>query len=166
MKKVLAVVGMLFGLTALGFAGTPQENLYSGQASFSNATIITSSFTTLGTQTVTLTVSTPTVINSGGSSYNGRNCFTKFIVQMSTYSVLTVKDNNTTVWTLYGAGLGTTGTNTITLPEDHLAPFCTTAGDQTSFVITPTSGLVGNPEAVEVEGYTTYGGTNNAGPMY
>lgn len=168
MKKMIAVMGFLLGLATLSYAGTPQE---SGQVPFqtgnlSGATILASSATTVGTVTVTLTVSTPTVINSGGSSYNGRNCFTRFVVQMATTTVLTIADNNTTVWTINGAGIGTTGTNTLSLPEDHLGPFCTAAGDRTVFTLTPTSGITANPTTINVEGYTTYGGTNNQGPMY
>lgn len=168
MKKLLAVMGLLFGLIVTSHAGTPQEN---GQvpfqtASFSGSTILTSSATTVGTATLTLTVSTPTAINSGGGVYTGRNCFTKFVVQMSTMAVLTVADGNNTVWTINGAGLGTTGTNTMSLPEDHLGPFCTAAGDRTVFTITPTSAIATNPSTINVEGYTTYGGTLNSGPMY
>lgn len=166
MKKVLSLFGLLFAMGTLAYAGTPQESYFQNQAPLSNVTILASSATTVGTATLTLTVSTPTVINSGGSSYNGRNCFTRFVVQLSTYSVLTVADNLTTKWTLYGAGLGTTGTNTLSLPEDHLGPWCTSAGNQSVFTITPTGGLAINPQSIMVEGYTTYGGTNNSGPMY
>lgn len=168
MKKWLTLVGLLFGLSAISYAATPQEN---GQipfqvAPFSGATILASSASTVGTATLTLTVSTPTAINSGGSTINGRNCFTRFLVQIATYTTVTIADNLTTKWTIYGAGLGTTGTNTLSLPEDHLGPWCTAAGDQTVITVTPSVGLVANPESVNVEGYTTYGGTNNSGPMY
>lgn len=164
MKKVLALFGLLFAV-GVAHAGTPQETYFQGQAPLSGNTILVSSAATGSNQNITLTVSTPTAINSGGASYTGRNCFTRLIIQVSTAAVVTMKDNNTTVWTLYGAGLGTTGTNTISLPEDHLGPLCTASGDQTSFVITNTGGASVNPEAINVEGYTTYGGTLNAGPM-
>lgn len=168
MLRLMAMLGFVAGISALGHAGTPQENgqVPSQTASFSGTTILTSSATTSGTATVTLTVSTPTVINSGGGTYNGRNCFTRFVVQMATTTVLTIADNATTVWTVNGAGLGTTGTNTIVLPEDHLGPFCTAAGDKTVFTLTPTAGNAVNPTTINVEGYTTYGGTLNSGPMY
>lgn len=166
MKKWLGLFGLLLGLSAVSYAGTPQENLYMGQAPLSGSTILASSATTVGTATLTLTVSTPTAINSGGGTYNGRNCFTRFVVQMATTTVLTIADNNTTVWTINGAGLGTTGTNTLSLPEDHLGPFCTAAGDKTVFTLTPTGGNAGNPTTINVEGYTTFGGTNNQGSMY
>lgn len=161
MKKLIAMFGLLFAMGTLAYAGTPQEAFFSGQAPLSAATILASSATTVGTATLTLTVSTPTVVNSAA----GRNCFTKFIVQMSTYSVLTVADNLTTKWTLYGAGLGTTGVGTLTVNEEHLGPYCTTAGNQTVFTLTPTAGLAANPQSINVEGYVTYGGTNNSGPM-
>ena len=131
MKKYLAVLGLLFGFAAISYAGTPQENLYMGQAPLSGSSIIASSATVLGNNTITLVVSTPTAINSGGSTFNGRNCFTRFVLQVATSTVVTIADNNTTVWTIYGSGLGTTGTNTLSLPEDHLGPFCTATGDRT-----------------------------------
>lgn len=166
MRKLLAVVGLLFGVVSLSRAGTPQENYYQGQAPLSGATILASTAsTTSAGASIALTVSTPTAINSGGSTYTGRNCFTRILVQMSTSTVLTIADGTTTKWTIYGAGLGTTGTSTLSLPEDHLGPFCTAAGDQTLFTLTNTAGLSTNPESVNVEGYTTYGGTQNAGPM-
>jgi hypothetical protein len=166
MKKCLVMLGLLLGLASVSHAGTPQENYYNGQAPLSGLTILASSATTVGTATLVLTVSTPTVVNSGGGTFTGRNCFTKFVVQIATTSVLTIADNLTTKWTIYGTAIGTTGTNTLVLPEDHLGPWCTAAGDQTVFTITPTAGNAGNPEAIDVEGFTTYGGTINSGPMY
>lgn len=169
MKKVLVVFGLLFGIVAVGRAGTPQEN---GQVPFqtgplSGVTILASSATIVSGSTTTLTISTPTAINSGGGTFQGRNCFTKFVVQISTCNTFTIADNLTTKWTLYGLGLGASGLNTISLPEDHLGPFCTTAGNQTVFSIAPTGqtacGAV--QQSINVEGYTTYGGTLNAGPM-
>lgn len=168
MKKALAVIGMLFGFGAIALAGTPQENGTSPfqNAPFSGTTILASSAATTSVPaSLSLTVSTPTVINSGGGTYTGRNCFTRILVQMSTNTVLTILDNATTKWTIYGAGLGTTGTSTLSLPEDHLGPYCTAAGDQTVFTLTNTNGISANPESVNVEGYTTYGGTLNSGPM-
>lgn len=170
MKKVLAALGLLFGFVALSHAGTPQENLYNGQAPLSNATILASTASVVPGATLTLVISTPTAQNSGGSTYNGRNCITRFVVQVSTYSAITIADNLTTKWTLYGNGLGASGVNTLSLPEDHLGPWCTAAGDQMVITLTPsaspTSGIAGQSQAINVEGYTTYGGTNNSGPMY
>lgn len=166
MKKVLAVVGLLFGLATMSHAGAPQETLFQSQPPLSNATILASTASTVGTATLTLTISTPTAINSGGSTFNGRNCFTRFLLQVSTASVVTIADNLTTKWTIYGAGFGTTGTNTRDLVEDHLGPFCTSTGNQTVITVTPTNGFAVNAQAINVEGYTTYGGTNNSGQMY
>ena len=168
MKRLLAVFGLLLGFVALSHAGTPQEN---GQqpfqaASYSATSILASSASIVPSANLTVTVATPTVINSGGQAINGRNCFTRFIVQMSTGSVFTIADNATTKWTLYGIGLGTTGVTTLSLPEDHLGPWCTAVGDQTVFTITSSAlSLAGNSQSINVEGYVTYGGTNNAGPM-
>ena len=166
MKRLLAVFGLLLGFVAISHAGTPQENLYMSQPPLSGTTILASSATTIGSANLTLTVSTPAVVNSGGGTFNGRNCFTKFVVQMSTYSVLTIADNQTTKWTIYGIGLGTTGVSTISLPEDHLGPWCTAVGDQTIFTLTSSANSIATQsESINVEGYTTYGGILNAGPM-
>lgn len=164
MKKLLAGLGLLFALVVVGHAGTPQEVYFVGQNPLSGATILASTASTTSNGNFTLTIATPTVINSGGSTYNGRNCFTKFVVQIPTTTVVTIADNNTTKWTLYGLGIGASGVNTLTLTEDHLGPWCTSAGSQTLFTLTNTNGLA-VPAALNVEGYTTYGGTNNQGPM-
>lgn len=163
MKKLLAVFGLTLGLVGISHAGTPQETYFQGQAPLSGNTILVSSAST-SSANITLVVSTPTAVNSGGGTYTGRNCFTRFVVQVSTAATFTVKDNNATVWTFYGLGIGASGVNTLSLPEDHLGPLCTAAGDQTSFVITNSAGS-NLPESINVEGYTTYGGTLNAGVM-
>lgn len=168
MKKILAVFGLLFGLASFSRAATPQESFYQGQAPLSGTTILASSASTTDAATLTLTIATPTVSNSGGGSFAGRNCFTRFFVQMSTGAVLTIADNQTTKWTIYGAGLGTAGTsatNSLTLPEDHLGPWCTAVGDQTVFTVSGGGTAAVTPQSVNVEGYVTYGGTLNAGPM-
>ena len=167
MKKYIAVLALMLGLAAVSRAGTPQENgMEPNQVGpYSGATIFTSSAATGSNGNISLVVSTPTAINSGGATISGRNCFTRVLIQVSTVAVVTVVDANTTKWTIYGAGLGTTGTNTLSLPEDHLGPLCTAVGDQTVFNVTNTAGASVNPQVVAVEGYTTYGGTNNAGPM-
>lgn len=169
MLKVMAILAIIAGISMFSQAGTPQEN---GQqpfqaASFSGTTILASSASVSSSiASLVLTVSTPAVINSGGGTYTGRNCFTRIVVQMSTATVLTIADNLTTKWTINGLGLGASGVNTLSLPEDHLGPFCTAAADQTVFTLTNTAGLSTNPETINVEGYTTYGGTLNSGPMY
>lgn len=165
MKKLLAVVGLFLGLGSFAHAGTPQETYFQGQAPLSGTTILASTASVTSAGTFVLTVATPTAINYGGGTYNGRNCFTKFVVQVPTTTVVTIADNLTTKWTLYGIGLGASGVNTKDLIEDHLGPWCTAAGDQTVFTLTNTGGISTVPQAINVEGYTTYGGTNNAGPM-
>lgn len=166
MKKLLGMLGLVFGLAVASYAGTPQEAFYSGQAPLSGVTIFasTASATSLGGSTFVLTVTTPTVINSGGSSYSGRNCFTNFMVQMSSAGVFTLADNSTTKMTIYGTGLTTTGVATKDINRDHLGPICTSIGNQSVFTITFTGGNV-TPASINVDGYTTYGGTTNAGPM-
>lgn len=166
MKKVLAVFGMLFGFACISHAGTPQETYFQGQAPLSGTTILASSAAVSG-GAFTLTVATPTVINSGGSTYTGRICITKFVLQVSSVAVVTFNDNSTAKWVLYGGALGTGNTNTLVLSDDHLAPWCIAAGDQLSVAITQGSGAATTAQqSVAVEGYSTYGGTENQGPMY
>lgn len=166
MKKVLATFSLLLGFVSLSHAGTPQENYYQGQAPLSGATILASTSSASSVGTFTLTVSTPTSINSGGSTYTGRNCFTRFVVQVPSTTVISMKDNSNTVWTLYGVGIGASGVNTLQIAEDHLGPWCTAAGDQSVFTLVNTGGSSTVPLSFNVEGYTTYGGTQNQGPMY
>lgn len=165
MKKLLGLFAVLLGFGSLAFAGTPQEAYFQGQAPLSSITILASTATPTSIGTYTLIVATPTNINSGGGTYTGRNCFTRFVVQVPTTTVVTMADNLTTKWTLYGVGIGASGVNTVQLTEDHLGPWCTATGDQTVFTLTNTNGS-SVPASINVEGYTTYGGTLNAGPMY
>lgn len=165
MKRYLVALVSMFGFAVFCHAGTPQENYYMGQAPLSGTTILASTASVSSAGNFTLTVATPTVLYSGGGAYQGRNCFTKFVVQVPSTTVVTIADGDTTKWTLYGAGFGTTGTTTRELTEDHLGPFCTSTGNKTLFTLTNTGGLSTNPTALNVEGYTTYGGTLNAGPM-
>lgn len=165
MKKLLAGLGLLFGFAVVSYAGTPQETYFQNQAPLSGTTILASTASVSSNGNFVLTVATPTVINSGGGTYTGRNCFTKFVVQVPTTTVITIADGNVTKWTIYGAGLGASGITTKDFAEDHLGPYCTAAGDQTTFTLTNTGGVAANPQSINVEGYTTYGGTNNAGSM-
>ena len=172
MKKFIAVLVLLFGigigLAKISQAGTPQETYFQSQPPLSATTIIASSASLSSVGGVSVTVATPTAINSGGGTYKGRNCFTKFVVQMSSSpsTAFTITDNNVVVWTIYGAPLGSSGPNTLTLPEDHLGPFCVASGDQAIFAISSSTPAIVGPTSINVEGYVTYGGTNNTGPMY
>lgn len=163
MKKYLALFGLLFGLAGLSYAGTPQETYFSGQGPLSGTSIYASTASVTSVGTYTLTVATPTAINGAP----GRNCFTRFFVQIPTTTVVGIANNTTTLWTINGLGLGSSGVNTLQIIEDHLAPFCTTAGNSTVFTLTNTLGSSLNPSIINVEGYVTYGGgsTNNAGSM-
>lgn len=164
MKKWLGLIGLLLGLSAVSYAGTPQETLFLGQSPLSQTTIIGSTASVTSAVNLILNVSTPTAFNSGGGTYQGRNCFTRFMVQIPTTTVVTIVDNGVTKWTLYGLGLGASGVNTLSIPEAHLEPFCTAAGDATVINLTNTAGSA-VPQSFNYEGYTTYGGTNNGGPM-
>jgi hypothetical protein len=171
MRKVLAVVGLLFGFSAISHAGIPVEAYYQGQAPLSNASIIMSTWTQLGGTGVqtTLTVSkAPGTVSNGGANITCRNCFTRFLIQESTQVVTTILDGGTTDYVISGIGLGTTGVSTLSLPEDHLGPVCFTAGNTTTIIMTPSGGgEVENtaPLSVTAEGYTQCGGVNNQGVM-
>lgn len=165
MKKYLASLMVVMGMAAVAYAGTPQETYYMGQPPLSGTTILASTASTSSNGNFTLTIATPTVLYSGGGAYQGRNCFTKFVVQVPTTTVVTIADGDTTKWTIYGVGLGASGVNTKDFVEEHLGPWCTSVGNKTLFTLTNTSGVSTVPQAINVEGYTTYGGTLNAGPM-
>lgn len=165
MKKLFAAFGLLFGLACVSHAGTPMETYFQGQFPLSGTTVIASSAAATG-GAFTLTVATPTAINSGGSTYTGRLCFTKFVLEVSSSAVVAFNDNSTTKWTLYGSALGTGLNNALVLSEDHLGPWCTAAGDQFSIAVTQGSGTnTTTQQSVAVEGYTEFGGSENQGNM-
>lgn len=167
MKKLLAgfgLLGALFACAGVSHAGTPAEAFYQGQAPLSGTTILGSTAATVSNVNLVVTVSTPTsTIGSGTTSC--RNCFTRFFVQVATTAVVSLADGPTTKWTIYGTALGTTGTNSLSIPEDHLGPWCTSTGNATVISVVNTLGNGANPQVVNYEGYTQCGGTANAGPM-
>lgn len=168
MKKYLAVLGLLFGLASLSHAGTPTDPVYPPAGPVSNTSIYGSTWTTTGS-TITIPATT---FNSGGTTYNCRTCFTKLIVQLSTAAQFNVYDGTTTVaatalhvegYQLF-ASSNAAGSATLSLPEDHLGPLCTTAGNITYLAISGTAvGSINNVQ--DYEGYTNCGGTNNQGVM-
>ena len=164
MLKIVAALGLIAGIAAISHAGTPQEAFYSGQAPLSNTTIIGSTYS--ATSAVNISTTPAAVTCSGGSAtFSGRNCFTKFFIQIPTTTVVSILDGGTTVQTILGSAIGTTGTNSLTLTEDHLGPMCHTAGNATTFNMVNTSG-VALPQVFNFEGYTSCGGTSNKGPLY
>src|SRR5262245_39343257 len=103
MKKLLAIVGLMFGWVGLSHAGIPVETYFMGQAPLSNASVIMSTFTCPGCSQTTISVSTaPGTVNNGGASISCRNCFTRFFVQMSTNVVLNILDGSTTNYAIQG----------------------------------------------------------------
>lgn len=165
MKKMLSVMALLLGMASLSHAGTPRETFFQNQFPMSNSSIVISTYTGSGAVQTSLSMSqAPGSVN--GSSC--RNCFTRFYVQMSTNVVLNVVDGlsaGTTVYLINGVGLGASGVNSLNLAEDHLGPLCLTAGNTTVFNAVATVPFVGtaSPVAVNVEGYTDCGGSNNKG---
>lgn len=165
LTKYVAVFALLLGIVGVSHAGTPQETYFPSQFPLSGTTILASSASAAG-GAFSLTIATPSVNNSGGGSFNGRICITKFELQLSSVAIVTIADNLTTKWTLYGADLGVSQANTLLINEEHLAPFCITTGDQMVISVTQGAGAAGaNAQAIDVEGYTTYGGDRNAGNM-
>jgi len=165
MKKYLGLVALLMGLSGLAFAGTPQETFYQGQAPLSGTTILASSVSATSNGTFTLTVGSPTVINSGGGTYTGRNCFTNIGVQVSSTTSFTITDAGVVKYQINGLSLTSTGSFLHQITREHLGPLCMSANQQTVFILANTAGNAALPTSINVEGYTTYGGTNNAGPM-
>jgi len=168
MKKLFMRLGLMFGVAfavlSVAHAGTPQEVFYMSQPNLSNTTIIGSTASANANQTFSATVAAPTC-NAGSSTFSGRNCFTNFIIQIPTTTVLSILDGATTSYTIYGAGLGTSGVNTLQINRDHLGPICTTAGNSTTFNLVNGTSVVGSFSSFNYEGYTNCGGTANKGPM-
>lgn len=159
MKRLLAVFSMLFGLAMVSYAGTPQETFFQNQFPFSNTTIWGSTASVTSAVSLTKTVAAPTCANGA----SGRNCFTNFIVQIPSTTVLTILDGATTNYTIYGSAMGTTGSATLQFNREHLGPLCSSVGNSTMFNLTGTGGVSTNAESFNYEGYTNCGGSNNAG---
>jgi len=184
MKKLLAGIGALAVLVCLvgsARAGVPQEgNLYMSGNNLSNTSVIGSTYSTNGQIGLTATVA-PVTSTIGGASVSCRTCFTKFVMQIETMTIVNILDGATTDYVIYGAGITSPtsngGSSTLVLGEDHLGPFCLGAGD--SFTVNfqgygsaagaPSAmsgtGLLGNPQSFNWEGYTQCGGNYNAGIM-
>lgn len=162
MKKLfgsIGLLGLLIGFASVGQAGTPQDSFYSGQAPFSNTSIVGSTGTANATSALSVTLAPGSV--NGASC---RNCFTKFFVQIPTTTIINIVDgtsSGTTVYAVDGLGLGASGVNSVQLTEDHLGPLCTTAGNSTVINVSSAGTLV--HQMVNYEGYTACGGTNNKG---
>jgi len=168
MKKLIAGLGVFFGLSVMAGisrAGIPVENYYMGQSPLSNTSIVISSASTNGTASLSMSVS-PASQSSGGGTYSCRVCFTNFVVQIESTTVVTILDAGTTDYTIYGAGIGTNAVNTLSINRDHLGPVCFGAGDTAYIKATVGTGdAAGNPQSIIAEGYTNCGGTLNKGPM-
>lgn len=164
MKRVLAVLGLLFGVAGFSHAGIPVENYYMGQPGLSNTSINVSSASTVGSANLTITVvnSSSTI---GGGTTGCRICFTKYVAQISSTTVFQVLDGGTTIYTIDGADSGVTPPSTFILPEDHLGPMCLTVGNTALIKATQTATGNANHTVINAEGYTYCGGTANAGPM-
>lgn len=164
MKKVLGLLGLLFGFVTIGHAGTPVENYYMGQAGLSNTTINVSSASTAGAANLLITVANSSSTIGGGTT-SCRTCFTRYVVQISSTTVFQVLDGGTTIYTIDGADSGVTPPSTFILPEDHLGPMCLTVGNTAFLKATQTATGSANHTVINAEGYTYCGGTANAGPM-
>lgn len=165
MKKLLGILGLLFGFATIGFAGAPQEQPLPGQLPYSNSTVAVSTASTSSVPNLTVTVAPGTIFN--GASVSCRNCFTNFTVQIPTTTVLSVLDltTGTTFYSINGLGLGSSGVNTLSVPRDHLGPLCGVVGNSTQFNMVNTSGAPGLPQVLNVEGYTVCGTPNQGGVM-
>jgi hypothetical protein len=163
MKKLLGIVGVLLGFGMVAFAATPQDQPLPGQIPYSNASIVGSTASTTSNANLTASVSPGTLFN--GTSASCRNCFTNFMVQIPTTTVLNVLDGGTTVYYVFGTALGTSGVNTFSTSRDRLGPLCLTAGTATTFNLVNTNGVSTNPQVLNYEGYTQCGQPNQGGVM-
>lgn len=155
MKKLLAAVGLLglmFGVSQMGRAGVALDQ--GAQPASYHTAIFASSATAAN---VNISLVAPSV-SSGGQTC--QNCFTKWVVQEGTYTILNVLDGGTTVYVIDGAGLGASGINTHISSEEHLGPFCMTAGNATTFNAVTTNGS-NNHTVINYEGYTFCGPSRN-----
>lgn len=164
MKKIMYGMGLaiaLFGMSHVIHAGQPQDQGAQLSGKFFHTAIYGSS-TTAATTNLLYTIAAPANTNSGGQTISYQNCFTKLVFQLSTGAVAYVYDGSTVTTspaiTIYGAGLGTSGANTISLPQDHLGPFCTTLGNATNVLLSSgtAAGMVGT-NVLNFEGYTSAG---------
>ena len=164
MKRLIAVFGLLFGMAAISHAGIPQETYFMGQGPLSNTTVQGSTWTATSPN-VTLVSPTCTY---GSSSYAGRICLTKEVVQLSTAAVFYALDAGTTVQYVQGFALSgsttATGSNTLSLPRDHLGPICFGAGDSVQLSVVGTAVSTLN-NVINWEGYTACGEVSNKGQV-
>lgn len=163
MKKLLGIMAMVLGLGAVAFAGTPQDQALPGQLPYSNTSIVGSTASTTSNANLSATVAPGSVFN--GATASCRNCFTNFIMQIPTTTVVNVLDGGTTVQYIYGAALASSGVNTLSENRDHLGPLCLTTGSSTTFNLVNTGGVSTNPQVFNYEGYTQCGQPNQGGVM-
>jgi hypothetical protein len=164
MKKLLVMVSMLF-LGALARAGVPiDQSPTNYQGPYWDSTLYISSVAASGQSLV----STFTAVTKGQSGYtaSARICLTKLILQMTTGTTFYLIDGSltagTTIQTIFGAGLGSSGTNTLVLTEDHLGPLCGTAGNALTLNMpAPSSATVNN--LYDAEGFVYFPPNLNAG---
>jgi hypothetical protein len=163
MKKLILAGGLLCAIL-LSFgkahAATPLDQAgQNAQGPYWNTTLLASS---APASSFNATIIFPALTkSSGGQTINARNCLTRLVLQMSVGTTFYLLDGGTTDYVIYGFGLGTSGTNTLNLAEDHLGPLCGTAGN-TMTLSMPAPGANTPDNVINAEGYTFAGYTNNA----
>lgn len=167
MKKYLAVFGLIFGLAIASHAGAPQDQGAQLNGPFFHTALFSSTSTVASSFGPSVLITPPTAAGFAGF----QNCFTKFVVQMDTASYFTVYDGSftgtTAILQIAGNGIGTTGINTFTYPEERLGPLCVTAGNTTLVAISTFNasnsgaGLSTYGTTIDYEGYTTAGPGSN-----
>ena len=175
MKKLLgfmAAIGLMVWAASSLHAGTPidQGTMTPMVGPYSNTSVYGSTYTNTASASVIYTVSPA----SQGST-QCRTCFTKEVVQLSTAAVLYVQEaisggtlaTGTTIQYVQGYALGTStsngGAGILSLPENHLEPFCVAAGSTVTFNIVGTIVSPAVNNSVAWEGYTNCGPGNNSG---
>lgn len=152
MKKILIMFGALLVTGALHAAIPLDQNPQANQEAYYDTPL-------LGNSTGFLTIAAPTAKIVGSTSYNGKNCLTRLIVQMTTSATFYLLDGNTTAYILYGQAFGATGPNTLNIAQQHLEPICATSGNAMTLNMTPASTGV---NVANYEGYIWYPAGNSA----
>ena len=173
MKKLVSVAVMLWmGLASLSYAGIPIAQPYQGSGPYWDATIKGSTNPTSGTPAF---VVLPTLSKvSGSTTYSGRNCLTRLVLQLSYGSTFYLLDSGTTIYQIEGSGIGTSTTSlatgqafpgnvgTFNLSWGELGPYCGTAGSSMTLGI-PAPAQATPSNIINYEGFTFYPYSANSG---
>lgn len=166
MKKLLGAMLFLGAFAIFAHAGTPIDQAGQvNQGPYSNTTLWASTQAASNAQSW---ITFPAITKvSGSTSYNGRNCLTKFVVGMSTSTTFYIIDggltDSATNYVLKGVALGASGFNVLRESEDHLGPLCGTAGNALTLILTAGGTTTSGSNTISAEGFTFFPYGANSG---